>query len=109
MVVSQTNILNEACVFGNINTQQVLSDTRIAVETTINVAEERHSQVINASFHAHQQEMESVKRDARAAREASQPLQDLVLRLQHGSDAEAARAARLRELALAFELQGNEM
>ena len=80
-VVSQTNILNEACVSGNINTQQILSDTRVAVETTINVAEERHSQVINASFHAHQHEMESVKRDARAAREASQSLHDLVLRL----------------------------
>ncbi len=46
--------------------------------------------------------MDSVKRDARAAREANQSLQDLVLRLQQGSDAEAARATRLRELELAF-------
>ena len=65
--------------------------------------------MINASFHAHRQEMESVKRDARAAREANQSLQDLVLRLQQGVDAEAARATRLRELELAFELQGNGM
>jgi hypothetical protein len=43
IVVSQTNILNEACVFGNINAQQGFNDTRIAVETAINVAEERHS------------------------------------------------------------------
>ncbi len=92
-----------------LNTQKVLNDTRIADETTINVADERHSQVIKASFHAHHQEMESVKRDACAAREANQSLQDLVLRLQQGQDAEAARATRLRELELAFELQGNEM
>ena len=50
IVVNQTNILNEACVFGNADTQQILNDTRVAVETTINVAEERHSKVINASF-----------------------------------------------------------
>ena len=41
-VVKQTNILNESCLFGNI-TQTTLNDTRVAVETTINVAEERHS------------------------------------------------------------------
>ena len=53
--------------------------------------------------------MESVKRDARAAREANQSLQDLVLRLQQGQDAEAARATRRRELEIALELQGNEL
>jgi hypothetical protein len=90
-------------VLGNINAQQVLNDTRIAVETAINVAEERQSQVINASVHAHHQEMESVRRDARPACEANKSLQDLVLRLQQGQDAEAARATRL------LELQGNEM
>ncbi len=96
-------------MFGNVITQATLHDTRVAVETTISVAGERHQQVINASFHAHQQEMESVKRDARTAREASQSLQYVVLRLQQGVDAGAARATRLRELELAFELQGIEM
>ena len=53
--------------------------------------------------------MESVRRDARAAQEANQSLQDLVLRLQHGASTEAARSTRLRELEIAFELQNNEM
>ena len=101
IVVNQTNILNEACVFGNV-TQATLHDTRVAVETTIHVAEERHQQVIYASNHAHQQEMESVRRDARAAQEANKSLQEMVLRLQHGDSAEFARATRLRELELAF-------
>ncbi len=79
------------------------------MDTTIHVAEERHQQVIYASNHAHQQEMESVRRDARAAQEANQSLHDLVLRLQHGASAEAARVTRLRELELAYELQGNDI
>ncbi len=100
IVVSQTNILNEACVFGNV-TQATLHDTRVAVETTIHVAEERHQQVIYASSHAHQHEMESVRCVARAAQEANQALQDMVFRLQHGDNAEVARNTRLRELELA--------
>ena len=90
-------------------TQTTLNNTRVAVEATINVAEERHSLYLNASLQAHQQEMESVRRDARAAQEANQFLQDQVLQLQHGAIAEAARVTRLRDLELAYELQGNEM
>ena len=108
IVVSQTNVLNEACVFGNV-TQMTLHDTRVAVETTIHVAEERHQQVSYASSHAHQQDMESVRRDARAAQEASKPLQEMVFHLQHGDSTDVARTTRLRELELAFELQSNEI
>ncbi len=107
-VVRQTIVFSEACVFGNV-TQTTLHDTRVAVETTIHVAEERHQQVVNASFQAHQQEMESVRRDARAAQEANKSLQEMVLRLQHGASTEAARSTRLRELEIAFEIQSNEM
>ncbi len=107
-VVSQTSILNESCLFGDI-TQTTLNNTRVAVEATINVAEERHSLYLTASLLAHQQEMETARRDARAAQEANPSLQNQVLQLQHGALAEAARATRLRELELANELQGNEM
>ncbi len=107
-VANQTNILNESCLFGDM-TQTTLNNTRVAVEATINVAEERHSLYLNASLQAHQQAMESVRRDARAAQEANQLLQDQVLQLQQGAIAEAARATRLHELELAYELQGNEM
>ena len=72
------------------------------MEATINVAEERHSLYLNASRQAHQQEMESVRRDARAAQEANQFLLDQVLQLQQGAIAEAARVTRLRELELAY-------
>ena len=106
--VRQTNILSESCLFGDM-TQTTLSNTGVAVEATINVAEERHSLYLNASPQAHQQEMESVRRDARAAQEANHFLQDQVLQLQQGALAEAARVTRLRELELAYELQGNEM
>ena len=95
-------------MFGNV-TRATLHDTRVAVETTIHVAEERHQQVANASSHAHQQETESVRRDARAAQEASKALQEMVLHLQHGDSAEVARTTRLRELEIAFELQSNEI
>ena len=74
IVVNQTNILSEGCLFGNV-TQTTLHDTRVAMETTIHVAEERHQQVIHASYHAHQQEMESVRREARATQEANVALQ----------------------------------
>ncbi len=53
IVVNQTNVLNEACVFGNVNNQQVVNEARTAVETTMNVAEERHSTVLNASVFAY--------------------------------------------------------
>ena len=53
-VVNQTNILNESCLFGDI-TQTTLNNTRVAVEATINVAEERHSQYLNASLQAQRQ------------------------------------------------------
>ncbi len=88
-------------MFGNV-TQATLHDTMVAVDTTIHVAEERHQQVIYASNHAHQQEMESVRRDARAAQEANKALQEMVFRLQHGDSAEVARTTRLRELEIAF-------
>ena len=88
VVVSQTNILNEACVFGNV-TQSYLQETRVAVHTTIHVAEERHQAFVYASNQAHQQEMESLRREARAAHEAR-------------DYAEVVRSTRLRALELAF-------
>ncbi len=86
----------------------------------MSVAEERHSTVLNASVSAYQQEVESARRDARAAYEVNKSLHDTVLRLQQdrdaeilrlrqGQDAEAARATRLRELEQAFELQANQL
>ncbi len=90
-------------------TQATLHDLRVAVQTAIHVAEERHQQVIYASSRAHQQEMESVRRDARAVQEANKSLQEMVPRLQHGGSAEVARTTRLRELEIAFELQSNEI
>ena len=60
-VVNQTNVLNEACVFGNVNNQQVINEARMVTENTINVAEERHSHVMHVSAFAHQQEVERGK------------------------------------------------
>ena len=88
IVVNQTNVLNEACVFGNINNRQVINEAITAVDTTMNVAEERHSVVLNASVFAFQQEVERARRDARAAYEVNKSLQDTVLRLQQDRDPE---------------------
>jgi hypothetical protein len=109
IVVNQTNVLNEACVFGNVNNQQVVNEARIAVDTTMNFAEERHSTVLNASVFAYQQEVDSARRDARAAHEVNKSLHDTVLRLQQDREADAARATRYRELEQAFELQCNQL
>ena len=54
LVDSQTNIHNDGCLFGNM-TQHSHQETRIAVETTIYVAEERHQAVNSAANHAHRQ------------------------------------------------------
>ena len=82
--VSQTNILNEASVFGNV-TQHTLQETRVAVETTIHVAEERHQAVISAANHAHLQEMETVRREAESVRrEAHNALQEMASLIQTG-------------------------
>ena len=55
----------------------------------------------------HHFEMESARRDGRVALEANKQLQELVLRLQHGASADSARADRLRELEIAFNIQNN--
>ena len=68
------------CVLNKTNTRRILNGTRIAVENTTSAAEERH---------AHRKEMESMRRDARAACEANLSLQGLVLRLQQGQDTDA--------------------
>ena len=54
-------------------------------------------------------EMESVRRDERAALEANKQLQEFVLRLRHGASADSARADRLHELEIAFNIQNNEV
>ncbi len=80
------------------------------METTIHVAEERHHAVISAANHAHPQEMENVRREAEnVRREAHNALQELASRYKREDQAEVARNTRLRELELAFELQGNEV
>ncbi len=116
LVVNQTNIHNDGCVFGNM-TQHSHQETRVAVETAIHVAEERHQAYISAANHAHLQEEEHVRREAAHAhhremenmrREAQDALQQLAYRHVREDQAEVARNTRLRELELAFELQGNE-
>ena len=117
LVVNQTNIHNDGCVFGNM-TRHSHQEARVAVDPTIHVAEERHQAYISAANHAHLQEMEHVRREASHAhhqemenmrREAQHALQEMASRHVREDQAEVARNTRLRELELAFELQGNEM
>ncbi len=88
----------------------------MAVETTIHVAEERHQAYINATKHAHIQEIESVRRNAhnalaeqanRYAWETHVAATAAVVTTE-AKTADVARSSRLRELELALELQGNE-
>ena len=57
----------------------------------------------------HHSEMESVRYYERVALEANKQLQELGLRLQHGASADSARADRLREIEIAFDIQSNEI
>ena len=57
----------------------------------------------------HHSEMESVRHYERVALEANKQLQELGLRLQHGASTDSARADRLRELEIAFNIQNNEV
>ena len=79
--------------------------TAVAVEATIQVAEERHSVVGNT----HHYEMEDARQSARVAHETNKQLQELVLRLQDQANADSARVDRLRELEIAFDIQCNEV
>ncbi len=104
-VVNQTNILNESCVFGNVSNQAVANHTAVAVGATMQVAEERHSIVVNT----HHYEMEDARQNARVAQETNKQLQELVLRLQDQANADSARVDRLSELEIAFDIQNNEI
>ena len=97
-------------------TQHTHQHARIAVEPTIHVAEERHHAYINATKHAHIQEIESVRRNAhnalaeqanRYAWETHVAATAAVVTTE-ATTADVARSSRLRELELALELQGNE-
>ena len=87
------------------------------MKTTIHVAEERLQAYIKATKHAHLQEIENVRREAhnalheqanRHAWETHVAATAAVVTTE-ANTADVARAARLRELELAFELQGNEL
>ena len=93
-VVNQTNILSESCVLGNVSNQAVANHTAVAVGATMQVAEERHSVVVNT----HHYEMED-------ARQAIRQLQELVLRQQGQAEASSARDGRLREIEIAFDIR----
>jgi hypothetical protein len=93
---------------------QNISDTRIAVETTVLVAEERHTAYVNAANHSHQQEIEGMRRSAQDAllQQAHQHAVDISARALATAEATktlAARDSRLRELELALELRENEL
>ena len=122
-IVNQTNILSESCVFGNVRNQAVANHTAVDVGATMQVAEERHSVVVNT----HHYEMEDARQNARVAQEINKQLQELVLRLQDKANADSARVDRLRdrlqnkatadsarvdrlrELEIAFDIQNNEV
>ena len=111
-VVNNT-ILNDGCNFGTV-TQNNQIDARIAVETTIHVAEERHTaaieQMVQAANYAHQQEMERVIRQAdnalqeQANRHAweTHAASNQAMDTGEASIASSAQDARIRELELAL-------
>ncbi len=97
-VLSQTNILNESCVFGNVSNQAIANHTAVAVGATIQVAEERHSVVVAN----HYSELEQASLVIRH-------FQELALRQQGQAAAHSAQADRLREIEIAFDIQNNEI
>ena len=98
IVVNQTNIKNDSCVFGNVSHQTVANQTAVAVDATILVAEQRHSVVVAH----HSSELEQ-------ANSVIKLFQDLTLRHQGEAAAYAAQASRLREMEIAYDIQTNEL
>ena len=109
LVVNQTNLHNDGCNFGNM-TQRSHHETRMAVETTTHMAEERHQAYITGTKHAHLNEMESVRREAQnalhelASRHAweSHAAAAAAVVTTEAKNADVAQATGLRELELAF-------
>ena len=113
VTINRTTIHNEGCNFGEM-TQQ---NTTHAIQTTVNIAEERHQAIIDATNSAHARELDSRRREAHNAlsEQANRLAWERHLATTQAaaaaepSPADSAMAARLRELEIALETQRNEL